>query len=107
MIGEFHSLITLNNRETRRVIIPQAIAVHPHVANNYLLATTPYLLAEHRYTCTFPKPTLHFKGGGSYTMSILRGHHIIKLTPINAYDETPHKTIMLHDRQPYDPPTSP
>jgi hypothetical protein len=101
-IGEFHSLI---NGETRRVIIPQAIAVHPQEANNYLLATTPYLLAEHRYTCTFPKPTLHFKGGGSYTMSILRGHHIIKLTPISAYEDTPHKTIMIHERQPYDPPT--
>ncbi len=63
-IGELHSLITLNNGETRRVIIPQAIAVHPQEANNHLLATTPYLLAEHRYTWTFPRPTLHFKGGG-------------------------------------------
>jgi hypothetical protein len=104
-IGEFHALLTLNSGETRRVVVPQAIAIHPKVANNYLLATTPFLIAQHRYTCTLPKPTLHFKGGGSYTMSILRGHHIIKLTPINAHEPTPHRTIMLHEPQPYDPPT--
>jgi hypothetical protein len=38
-------------------------------------------------------------------MSILKGHHILKLTPINANEPTPHRTIMLHEPQPYDPPT--
>ncbi len=37
-IGEFHALITLGNGETRRLIIPQAIAVPPTLANTYLLS---------------------------------------------------------------------
>ena len=104
-IGEFHALITLDNGETRRLIIPQAIAVTPTIANTYLLATTPYLIAGHRYACNLQKPTLTFSKGGKYTMSVKQGHHIIRITPIDAYKPTPHKDILIHERHPYDPPT--
>jgi hypothetical protein len=104
-IGEVHALITLDNGETRRLIIPQAIAVTPTIANTYLLATTPYLIAGHRYTCNLEKPTLTFYKGGKYTMNVKQRHHIIRITPMNAYKPTPHKEILIHERHPYDPPT--
>jgi hypothetical protein len=43
--------------------------------------------------------------GGEYTMSVKRGHQIIKLLPIEADKETTHTRFYLHLSQPYDPPT--
>jgi hypothetical protein len=104
-MGEMHALITLDNGEVRRAIIPQAIALPPGMANSYLLAVTPFLLADHKYTCSLARPKLHFKGGGTYTMDVNKGHHILNMTPIHALTPTPHKEIILHRREPYDPPT--
>jgi hypothetical protein len=75
------------------------------MANSYLLAVTPFLIAEHRYTCSLDRPKLQFKGGGTYTMDVNKGHHIINVTPIKANTPTPHKELLLHKREPYDPPT--
>ena len=104
-IGEFHAMITLDNGETRRLVIPQAIAVPPTLANTYLLATTPFLLAGHKYTCNLAKPTLNFRGGGKYTMNVSKGHHVIQMTPLDAHKSTTHKEILMHENYPYDPPT--
>ena len=104
-IGEFHALITLDTGETRRLIIPQAISLPKGLANSYLLAATPFLIADHRYTCQLQEPKLYFKGGGRYTMNVDRGHHIVSMTPTNAKEITPHKHILFHKREEYDPPT--
>ena len=100
-----HALITLDNGEVRRAIIPEAIAIPQGMANSYLLAATPFLLAGHKYTCVISKPKLQFQGGGTYTMNVKHGHHIINLTPIDAYKATPHKHLLLHSREPYNPPS--
>jgi hypothetical protein len=104
-IGEMHALITLDSGEVRHAIIPQAIALPSGMANSYLLAVTPFLIAEHKYTCHLDRPKLQFKGEGTYTMDANKGHHIINMTPIEARTPTPHKKILLHRREPYDPPT--
>ena len=104
-MGEMHALITLDNGEVRRLMIPQAIAVPQGIANSYLLAATPFLIAGHRYTCNLQQPKLHFRGGGTYTMNVVRGHHTIQITPTDANIQTPHKTILMHNQEPYDPPT--
>ncbi len=38
-------------------------------------------------------------------MTVRKGHQIIKLLPINAEKETAHPSILIHNREPYDPPT--
>ena len=38
-------------------------------------------------------------------MSVEKGHKIIKILPTIATQEIPHKTIYLHNDEPYDPPT--
>ena len=83
-MGEFHALITLDSGEIRRAIIPQAIALPKHIANSYLLATTPFLIAGHRYSCHLERPKIYLKGGGIQTMNVIRGHQIIQITPISA-----------------------
>jgi hypothetical protein len=50
-MGEMHALMTLDSSEVRRAIIPQAIALPPGMANIYLLAATPFLIGDHKYTC--------------------------------------------------------
>jgi hypothetical protein len=60
-----HALITLDNGEVRRTIIPEAIAIPKGMANSYLLAATPFLIAGHKYTCVLTKPRLQFKEGGT------------------------------------------
>jgi hypothetical protein len=87
-MGEMHALITLDNGEVRRTIIPQAIALPPGMANSYLLAITPFLIADHKYTCRLDRPKLHFKGGGTYTIDVIKGHHILNITPIHALTPT-------------------
>jgi hypothetical protein len=104
-MGEFHALLTLDSNEVRRIMIPQAISLPLNMANSYLQAATPFLIAEHRYTCTLQKPKISFKGGGIKTMNVIRGHHVINMTSIDAHTETPHKINLLHLREPYDPPS--
>ena len=55
-MGELHALITLGSGEVRRVIIPQSIVLPQDMANSYLLATTPFLIAENRYVCDLKEP---------------------------------------------------
>ena len=38
-------------------------------------------------------------------MSVIRGHHVIHMTPIDAHTATPHKINLFHLREPYDPPS--
>jgi hypothetical protein len=49
-IGEMHALITLDNGEVRRAIVPEAIAIPQGMANSYLLAAIPFLIASQKYT---------------------------------------------------------
>ena len=104
-IGEFHALLTLSSTETVRIVIPEAILLPPGVANNYLLANIPFLMAGHQVHCDLHKPKLVFKGGGQYVMDVKRGHYVIKLLPVATNSTTSHRTIILHPRHPYDPPT--
>jgi hypothetical protein len=66
-------------------------------------ATSPLL--RNTISCRLDQPKLHFKGGGTYTMHVNKCHHILNITPIKALTTTPHKEILLHRREPYDPPT--
>ncbi len=38
-------------------------------------------------------------------MNVIRGHQIIRMTPISANLETPHRESLLHLRENYDPPS--
>jgi hypothetical protein len=38
-------------------------------------------------------------------MSVIRGHHVIRMTSIDAQTPTPHRTNLLHLQEPYDPPS--
>ena len=38
-------------------------------------------------------------------MNVYKGHHIVLMTPTDAYPPTPHKEILFHNREDYDPPT--
>jgi hypothetical protein len=104
-IGEFHALLTLDSGETTRAIIPEAILAPAATTNTYLLAHIPLLMAGHEYLCSLDRPRLKFNDGGEYTMSVKRGHQIIKMLPVNADKETTHQIVYLHKREPYDPPT--
>jgi hypothetical protein len=104
-IGEFHGIITLDSGETRRVIIPECIQIPPDMSNTYLLADTAFLMAGHKYVSHLSKPKLKFEGGGQYTMSVTKGHKIIRILPTPANQETTHRTIYFHRDEPYDPPT--
>jgi hypothetical protein len=104
-IGEFHGIITLDSGEKRRVIIPECVQTPIGVSNTNLLADTAFLMAGHKYISHLSAPKLKFEGGGTYTMSVTRGHKIIKILPTHANVETPHKTIYLHLDELYDPPT--
>jgi hypothetical protein len=104
-IGELHALITPDSGETQSAIIPETILVPFHKTNIYLLTHTPMLMAGHEYICSLEKPRLKFDDGGEYTMSVKRGHQIIKLLLIEADKETTHTRLYLHLSQSYDPPT--
>jgi hypothetical protein len=39
-------------------------------------------------------------------MMVRKGHQVIKLLPISADKETTHKSILIHNREPYDPTTN-
>jgi hypothetical protein len=87
-IGEFHALLTLSSTEAIRVVITEAILLPPEVANNYLLANIPFLMAEHQVHCDLHKPKLVFNGGGQYVMDFKRAHYVIKLLPVAAHPTT-------------------
>jgi hypothetical protein len=101
---EFHGIITLDSGETRRAIIPECVQIPHGLSNTNLLANTAYLMAGHKYVSHLSQPKLRFAGGGTYTISVTRGHNIIKILPAPANIETPHKKIYLHLDEPYDPP---
>jgi hypothetical protein len=62
-------------------------------------------MAGHQYVSDLYHPKLKFKGGGSYTMSVIRGHKILHTKPISADKETSHAVLYMHVDEPYDPPT--
>ena len=105
MIGEFHALLTLDSGEIKRIIIPECVQIPEGMSSTNLLADTAFLMAGHKYVSDLQHPKLRFKGGGSYTMSVVRGHKIIKVFPIAAEQDTTHATIYMHLDEPYDPPT--
>jgi hypothetical protein len=105
MIGEFHGIITLDSQETIRIIVPECIQIQPGLSNTYLLADTAFLMAGHAYVSHLSPPKLKFSGGGTYTMSVTKGHKLIRILPTIAAQETAHKIIYFHKDEPYDPPT--
>jgi hypothetical protein len=105
MIGEFHGILTLDSKETIRVIIPECIQIPPGLSNTYLISNSAFLLAEHKYVSHLSQPKLRFKGGGAYTMSVTKGHMLMSVLPTHADKETTHRQVYLHNDEPYDPPT--
>jgi hypothetical protein len=104
-VGEFHAQMTLDNGETIRVVIPEAICL-PDNSTTYLLCDTQFLLAGHEYLSDLRAPKLKMANGeGTYTMDIIDAHKVIKLLPISAHEQTNHRTILLHLPTPYEPPT--
>jgi hypothetical protein len=92
---------TRNNKShcTRMYPIP------PGLSNTYLISNSAYLLAGHKYISHLSQPKLRFKGGGTYTMSVTKGHMLISVLPTHADKETTHRQIYMHEDEPYDPPT--
>jgi hypothetical protein len=62
-------------------------------------------MAGHKYISDLCKPKMKFKGGGQFTMSVIKGHNVFSVLPISAQEETSHRKIYLHVDAPYDPPT--
>jgi hypothetical protein len=81
------------------------IQIPPGFATTYFLADSAFLLAGHQYVSHLSKLKLKFKGGGTYTTSVTRGHKIIHILPTAFNQETPHRVINFHLNEPYDPPT--
>ncbi len=90
MIGEFHGILTLDSQETIRIIVPECIQIPPGLSNTYLISNSAYLLAGHKYISHLSQPKLRFKGGGTYTMSVTKGHMLISVLPTYADKETTH-----------------
>jgi hypothetical protein len=105
MIGEFHGILTFDSQETIRIIVPECIQIPPGLSNTYLISNTAYLLAGHKYISHLSQPKLRFKGGGTYTMSVTKGHMLISVLPTYADKETTHRQVFMHEDEPYDPPT--
>ena len=68
-MGEYHGILTLDNTEAVRVVIPEAVQLPGHLSHSNLLANTPYLMAGHKFLSDLHKPKLKFKGGGQYTLT--------------------------------------
>jgi hypothetical protein len=62
-------------------------------------------MAGHQYINDLYKPKLKFKQGGTYTVSVVKGHHIFRILPTNTNQHTTHRSIYAHIDYPYDPPT--
>jgi hypothetical protein len=97
--------MTLDSNETVKIIIPEAVQLPPGAAHNNLLANTAFLLAGHKYISDLYQPKLKFKGGGQCTLSVTKGHLVFSVLPVSATQDSPHRTIYLHNNEPYDPPT--
>ena len=91
-------------RQEEPSFLTECVQISPGLATTYLLADSAFLLAGHQYVSHLSKLKLKFKGGGTYTMSVTRGHKIIHILPTASNQETPHRVIYLLD-EPYDPPT--
>jgi hypothetical protein len=89
-IGEYHGIMTLNNGETVRIIIPEAVQLPPNTAHSNLLANTAFLLAGHKFVSDLTKPQLKFKGGGQYTMSVQDTTYSMPYPPL---PNTTHHTV--------------
>jgi transposase InsO family protein len=97
--------MTLDSGEAIRVIVPESVQLPTQISHSCLLANTPFLMAGHRYINDLYTPKLKLKDAGAYTMSVVKGHHILKILPTDATIETPHRKIYLHNDHPYDPST--
>jgi hypothetical protein len=104
-IGQFHGIITLDSGEAVWVVVPESVCIPTGLSHSCLLANTPFLMAGHQYINDLYAPVLKFKGGRKCTLSVQQGHHILRLIPIHAIQHTQHRTIYLHNNEPYDPPT--
>ncbi len=105
MIGEFHALLTLDSGEIKRIVIPERVQIPAGMSSTNLLADTAFLMAGLKYVSDLHRPKLQFKGGGRYTMSVISGHKILKVFPIDVEKDTTHAIIYMHLDEPYDPPT--
>ncbi len=105
MIGEFHGILTLDSQETIRIVMPECIQIPPGLSNTYLISNSAFLLAGHKYINHLSQPKLRLKGGGTYTMSVTRGHMLISVLPTYADKETTHRQVYMHEDEPYNPPT--
>jgi hypothetical protein len=74
-IGEMHALITLDIGEMRRAIIPQAVVIPLGMTNSYLLAATPFLIVDHRYTCKLVQQTSFQRRRNIYNRCKQRSPH--------------------------------
>jgi hypothetical protein len=71
LVSEFHALLTLDDGETIRVIIPEAFAL-PEEHTSYLFCDSQFLLAGHAYHSDLRKPKIEFKQGGIHTMNVIK-----------------------------------
>jgi hypothetical protein len=55
-MGEYHGILTLDNTEAVRVVIPEAVQLPGHLSHSNLLANTPYLMAGHKFLSDLHKP---------------------------------------------------
>ena len=104
-MGQFHAIMTLDSGEAVRVVVPESVFIPTGLSHSCLLANTPFLMAGHQYINDLYSPVLKFKGGGKCTLSVQQGHHILRIIPTDATKTTQHRTIYLHNDEPYDPPT--
>ncbi len=87
------------------MIIPECIKIQPGLSSTYLLADTAFLMAGHTYVSHLSSPKLKYSGGGTYTMSVTKGHKLIRILPTIAAQEAARKIIYFHKDEPYYPPT--
>ena len=81
-------------------IVPCQGSQPPGMSNTYPLADTAFLMAGHKYVSHLSQPKLKFAGGGQYTMSVTKGHKIIRILPTPVTQATPHRTIYFHLDEP-------
>jgi hypothetical protein len=99
-IGEFHGIMTVDSGEAIRVVVPESVQLPTQISHSRLLANTPFLLAGHQYLNNLYAPKLKLKNTGTYTMSVVKGHHVLKILPTDAIAETPHRKIYLREDHP-------
>jgi hypothetical protein len=55
-MGEYHGVLTLDNGETVRVVIPESVQLPGKLSHSNLPANTPYLMAGHKFIGDLHKP---------------------------------------------------